>query len=160
MTPPPEGGAAGADGSAKRAVSYSERDGAWRSLVSALVWGTRGPEFKSRRPDCEEPRSRGFSIRESNERALPLPERCRGTGSFVGARREGCDALTSRSPRPPTREAEVDAEPSGMTVAEVLAATMITLPFLAAATIALILKRLSAELSVFLGEDPDALDAR
>ena len=25
--------------------------GAWRSLVSALVWGTRGPEFKSRRPD-------------------------------------------------------------------------------------------------------------
>ena len=26
-------------------------DGAWRSLVSALVWGTRGPEFKSRRPD-------------------------------------------------------------------------------------------------------------
>ena len=27
------------------------RDGAWRSLVSALVWGTRGPEFKSRRPD-------------------------------------------------------------------------------------------------------------
>jgi hypothetical protein len=28
-----------------------ERRGAWRSLVSALVWGTRGPEFKSRRPD-------------------------------------------------------------------------------------------------------------
>ena len=25
--------------------------GAWRSLVSALVWGTRGPEFESRRPD-------------------------------------------------------------------------------------------------------------
>jgi hypothetical protein len=25
--------------------------GAWRSQVSALVWGTRGPEFKSRRPD-------------------------------------------------------------------------------------------------------------
>ena len=29
--------------------------GAWRSLVSALVWGTRGPEFESRRPDCIEP---------------------------------------------------------------------------------------------------------
>src|SRR4029079_9531815 len=28
--------------------------GAWRSLVSALVWGTRGPEFKSRRPDRRE----------------------------------------------------------------------------------------------------------
>ena len=25
--------------------------GTWRSLVSALVWGTRGPEFESRRPD-------------------------------------------------------------------------------------------------------------
>jgi transcriptional regulator with XRE-family HTH domain len=29
--------------------------GAWRSLVSALVWGTRGPEFKSRRPDQRKP---------------------------------------------------------------------------------------------------------
>jgi hypothetical protein len=27
------------------------RHGAWRSLVSALVWGTRGPRFKSGRPD-------------------------------------------------------------------------------------------------------------
>ena len=27
--------------------------GAWRSLVSALVWGTRGPEFESRRPDWD-----------------------------------------------------------------------------------------------------------
>src|SRR5437879_8453665 len=26
-------------------------DGAWRSLVSAPVWGTGGPEFESRRPD-------------------------------------------------------------------------------------------------------------
>ena len=25
--------------------------GAWRSLVSAPVWGTGGPEFESRRPD-------------------------------------------------------------------------------------------------------------
>jgi hypothetical protein len=33
-----------------RLLSCSRR-GAWRSLVSALVWGTRGPEFKSRRPD-------------------------------------------------------------------------------------------------------------
>ncbi len=35
------------------------RRGAWRSLVSALVWGTRGPEFKSRRPDRGKPRSGG-----------------------------------------------------------------------------------------------------
>ena len=35
--------------------------GAWRSLVSALVWGTRGPEFKSRRPDVRKaPLRRGF----------------------------------------------------------------------------------------------------
>ena len=31
-------------------VRLSSR-GAWRSLVSALVWGTRGPRFKSGRPD-------------------------------------------------------------------------------------------------------------
>lgn len=38
------------------------RHGAWRSLVSALVWGTRGPEFESRRPDYRKaPRPRGFS---------------------------------------------------------------------------------------------------
>ena len=35
-------------------VSYgSLRCGAWRSLVSALVWGTKGREFESRRPDCD-----------------------------------------------------------------------------------------------------------
>jgi hypothetical protein len=35
------------------ATLVSKPYGAWRSLVSALVWGTRGPEFKSRRPDKE-----------------------------------------------------------------------------------------------------------
>src|SRR6185436_1569947 len=35
-------------------VSYgSPRCGAWRSLVSALVWGTKGREFESRRPDWD-----------------------------------------------------------------------------------------------------------
>ena len=29
------------------------RNGLWRSLVSALVWGTKGPGFKSRQPDRE-----------------------------------------------------------------------------------------------------------
>jgi hypothetical protein len=39
------------------------RNGAWRSLVSALVWGTRGPEFKSRRPDLTEAlQPRGFRV--------------------------------------------------------------------------------------------------
>src|SRR5204862_4479035 len=33
-------------------VSYgSPRPGAWRSLVSALVWGTKGRGFESHRPD-------------------------------------------------------------------------------------------------------------
>ena len=33
-------------------MSYGfSRGGAWRSLVSALVWGTKGREFESRRPD-------------------------------------------------------------------------------------------------------------
>ena len=33
-------------------MSYgSRRRGAWRSLVSALVWGTKGRRFESGRPD-------------------------------------------------------------------------------------------------------------
>ena len=32
-----------------------ELRGLWRSLVSALVWGTRGRGFKSRQPDHENP---------------------------------------------------------------------------------------------------------
>src|SRR5215211_5882941 len=35
--------------------------GAWRSLVSARVWGTRGPEFKSRRPDHRKALREGLS---------------------------------------------------------------------------------------------------
>src|ERR1017187_7497698 len=30
---------------------YNRHFGPWRSLASALAWGARGPEFKSRRPD-------------------------------------------------------------------------------------------------------------
>ena len=30
---------------------YNKHFGPWRSLASALAWGARGPEFKSRRPD-------------------------------------------------------------------------------------------------------------
>jgi hypothetical protein len=33
--------------------------GAWRSPVSALVWGTRGRGFKSRRPDQKIPGNQG-----------------------------------------------------------------------------------------------------
>jgi hypothetical protein len=38
-----------------RAIALQSRDGAWRSLVSALVWGTRGRQFESARPDWEAP---------------------------------------------------------------------------------------------------------
>ena len=40
----------------------AHRRGAWRSLVSALVWGTRGPEFESRRPDSKAPQMVAFCI--------------------------------------------------------------------------------------------------
>src|ERR1022692_1704310 len=42
------------DGRATPAVpclTYNRSFGPWRSLASALAWGARGPEFKSRRPD-------------------------------------------------------------------------------------------------------------
>ena len=32
-------------------LTYNGSFGPWRSLASALAWGARGPEFKSRRPD-------------------------------------------------------------------------------------------------------------
>ena len=34
-----------------RCTIRSQRRGLWRSLVSALVWGTKGPGFESRQPD-------------------------------------------------------------------------------------------------------------
>ena len=38
------------------ANGYRCRRGAWRSLVSALVWGTRGRQFESARPDWKSSR--------------------------------------------------------------------------------------------------------
>jgi hypothetical protein len=35
---------------------HRQSNGVWRSLVSALVWGTRGPRFKSGHPDWTETR--------------------------------------------------------------------------------------------------------
>ena len=37
-------------------VEWPLHSGLWRSLVSASVWGTEGPEFKSRQPDQQEPK--------------------------------------------------------------------------------------------------------
>ncbi len=52
--------------------------GAWRSLVSALVWGTRGPEFESRRPDQRKPCSwQGFCRSKRVRAHLDSPRKVR-----------------------------------------------------------------------------------
>ena len=50
-------------GSTLRVARHGPRDGLWRSLVSALVWGTKGPGFKSRQPDRESAGPSGCSAR-------------------------------------------------------------------------------------------------
>src|SRR4051812_48712368 len=60
----------------RRRVSYPPPHGAWRSLVSALVWGTRGPEFKSRRPDRKPCKRGAFAFeRSAVDGAQWVPER-------------------------------------------------------------------------------------
>jgi hypothetical protein len=55
----------------------ARRYGAWRSLVSAPVWGTGGPEFESRRPDQTKAlHVRGFRASEGLNlptRGVPVP---------------------------------------------------------------------------------------
>jgi hypothetical protein len=46
--------------------------GAWRSPVSALVWGTRGREFKSRRPDQTAPKNKDFLQHPKNSMPTAL----------------------------------------------------------------------------------------
>src|SRR5580700_4012545 len=45
--------------------------GLWRSLVSALDWGSRGPGFKSRQPDHSSPGERPFLLRALAETLPP-----------------------------------------------------------------------------------------
>jgi hypothetical protein len=52
----------GVKNAAREPKLLSNPHGAWRSLVSALVWGTRGPEFKSRRPDEKPAGDGGFFV--------------------------------------------------------------------------------------------------
>jgi cardiolipin synthase len=59
--------------------------GTWRSLVSALVWGTRGRRFKSGRPDyaagkVSPARRGGRIVAESQARALTFSE-AKGSGA-------------------------------------------------------------------------------
>ena len=57
--------------------------GLWRSLVSALVWGTKGPGFKSRQPDEVRQRSRAVALVAADlvfdGWRRPLPHRRRAT---------------------------------------------------------------------------------
>jgi hypothetical protein len=55
----------------ERSLGFMPR-GAWRSLVSALVWGTRGPEFESRRPDRKGPFCGPFPLLEDSELAMVI----------------------------------------------------------------------------------------
>ena len=69
--------------------------GAWRSLVSALVWGTRGPEFESRRPDCTKPCQRGaFRFSSSTGQASTA-----GLLVAVSLFTRGASLLTARAER-------------------------------------------------------------
>ena len=67
--------------SAVRRFGTIRRYGAWRSLVSAPVWGTGGPEFESRRPD-ESPAKAGFFLGEAR---APSRRGSAATGSGLGA---------------------------------------------------------------------------
>ena len=58
-------------------LRYGCAHGAWRSLVSALVWGTRGPEFESRRPDGTACKWGGSVIRRRSQRPYSDSERTR-----------------------------------------------------------------------------------
>src|ERR671931_330342 len=60
------------------------RRGAWRSLVSALVWGTRGPEFKSRRPDSKAAAEADFSMARAAPRSGAPPPPLEGRPPVQG----------------------------------------------------------------------------
>jgi hypothetical protein len=89
----------------------SESHGLWRSLVSALDWGSRGREFKSPQPDCRSPVQRpDFRDAQSSARA---------TGHRLVTRTEqvsdGVGRL--RVPRRHGRRVDVESDP-GRRVAE------------------------------------------
>ena len=45
---------AGSGSGCRIALAWERHCGLWRSLVSALDWGSRGPGFKSRQPDWKQ----------------------------------------------------------------------------------------------------------
>jgi hypothetical protein len=94
----------------------SGHSGVWRSLVSALVWGTRGPRFKSAHPDSRKPckpqlaphagrrgRERGDQILARTPRMSRRAPRAHHSGSFasqsqtISASCEGESSATTTS---------------------------------------------------------------
>jgi hypothetical protein len=61
--------------------TITPRNGVWRSLVSALVWGTRGPRFESGHPDCDTDAKAAETRRNAFGRELqPFAEAPDGVG--------------------------------------------------------------------------------
>ena len=56
--------------------SASTTRGLWRSLVSALDWGSRGPGFKSRQPDHESAGQRPCALVNARGRCGPVQPKC------------------------------------------------------------------------------------
>jgi RNA polymerase sigma-70 factor (ECF subfamily) len=76
-------------------LTYNKNFGPWRSLASALAWGARGPEFKSRRPDQIPQRHTHTNLHRTNPRKdfpPPRPKRAPwtapGRSKNVRVRRE------------------------------------------------------------------------
>ena len=70
---------------------FAHTEAAGRILVYR-VWGTRGPEFKSRRPD-ESPGNRGFSIERPKAPVSPAEPRYR-LGMAENTRADASDAIS------------------------------------------------------------------
>src|SRR3954447_16241275 len=99
----------------------SKRRGAWRSLVSALVWGTRGPEFESRRPDSESRRSGGFLLAAVSGWESRAKETL-GPGGFTTMQRPADHHADNCLEDPGLRPAEEEPVTGGRTAGEAGAA--------------------------------------
>ena len=81
--------------------------GPWRSLASALAWGARGPEFKSRRPDQNPSKTYRQRMRPRSVSGVQLesisrtPRRSAGGTRFPGLESSG-PLYSYKNPTNPT----------------------------------------------------------
>jgi hypothetical protein len=102
LAPPAAHHGAGRNRFLRYDLCVRQGDGTWPSLVKALVWGTREPGFKSRRPDEAAGRARRPKVGFAGARSVypgaraPGPPRagcCAGPGARApGPPRAGCCA--------------------------------------------------------------------